>query len=224
MDLKPGSPITIVFETNPFRESIDLRSSIVYEIIEKKIIIAQTDPPISQNFHKKVITLSSLTHERGLPVRYGFSAKIINFIADYGLSSSQKGPALVVTPLTPSQQFNIRASYRINPSLTSGLAMSLSGYPLNLLDISIGGVAFSHGYDFKFERGMTLNLILNIDGKDYEVEATIKRIFFPEGQYRSQGLEFVSTEFSKIDRGTKHLLGRKLLDIQRDLRSKELDR
>jgi hypothetical protein len=224
MILKPGSTLTVVFETSPHTETTDLRASIVYAIFEKKIIIAQTDPLIPKHLRKKTITLSSLTRERSGPVRQGFSAKILEFIDDYPLSSSQKVPALVVTPKTQSQQFNLRACYRISPPYNSGLELSLSWYPLNLLNISIGGAAFSHGYDLKLQKGMTINLILNIDGKDYDVGATIKRVSFPGDQHRNRGLECVSTVFSKIDMGTKHILGRKLLDIQRDLRAKELDR
>jgi hypothetical protein len=223
MVLKPGSTITVVFETNHVTETTDLRASIVYAIFDKKIIIAQTDPIIPKNLRKKTITLSSLTRERGGPVRYGFSAKILEFIDDYQLSFSQKVPALLVSPKTQSQQFNLRACYRISPPNNSGLQMSLSWYPLNLLNISIGGAAFSYCYDFKLQSGMTLNLTLNIDGKDYGVEATIKRVSFPGNQHESRGLEFVSAEFSKIEVGTKHILGRKILDIQRDLRSRELN-
>ncbi|MBA4394399.1 MAG: hypothetical protein C0407_12680 [Desulfobacca sp.] len=223
MVLKPGSTITVVFQTNPYTETTDLRASIVYAIFEKKIVIAQTDPLIPKHLRKKTVTLSSLTRERSGMVRQGFSAKILDFIDDYRLASSQKVPALVVTPKSQSQLFNLRAGYRISPPYESGLELSLSWYPLNLLNISLGGVAFSHRYDFKLQKGMTINLTLIIDGKDYGVEATITRVSFPGDQHKSQGLEFVSTAFSKIDMGTKHILGRKILDIQRDLRSKELD-
>jgi hypothetical protein len=224
MVLKPGTTLTVVFETNPLSETTDLRASIVYAIFEKKIIIAQTDPSIPKTLRKKALTLSSLTRERGGPVRYGFSAKILEFIDDYLLSPSQNVPALAVTPQGASQQFNLRACYRISPPYNSGLELSLSWYPLSLLNISIGGAAFSHRYDFRLQRGMTINLTLNIDGKDYRVEAAIKRVSSPGDQHESRGLEFVSTEFSKIDMGTKHILGRKILDIQRNLCAKGFDR
>jgi hypothetical protein len=223
MVLRPGSTITVVFETNPYTETTDLRSSIVYDILEKKIVIAQTDPAIPKNLYKKMITISSVTQERGGPVRHGFSAKILEFIDDYRLSPSQKGPALVVTPKTQSQQFNLRSCWRIDPPPNSGLEMSLYWYPLDLLNISIGGAAFSHRYDLNLQRGMMIKLTLKIDDKEYDLDAMIKRISYPGDQHRSGGLEFVSIQFSRIDMKVKHLLSRKLLDIQRKLRVKAFD-
>jgi hypothetical protein len=223
MILKPGTILTVVFETHPVSEVLDLRSSIVYAIFEKKIIIAQTDPPIPKHLLKKNITLSSITQERCGAVRYGCLAKILEFLEDYRLASSQKVSALLITPQTPSQQYNLRSCYRISPPHRSGLSLSLSWYPLNLLNISIGGLAFSHRYDFKLQQGMVVKLTLNIDSYDYEVEGLIKRISFPGHYHGDYGLEFVSTQFTKMDKRTRHALGRKILNIQRDLRARGFD-
>jgi len=222
MIIKPGSIITVVVDSNLNTEATDLRNSIVYDLIEKKIIIAQTDPPILKSQNKKMITIISLTRERGGIVRYGFSAKILDFIKDYRLSSSQTVPAIMVIPKTNPQPFNLRACYRINPPSRSGLEMFHSSYPLNLLDISITGAAFSHNYDFRFKTGMMVKLFLKIDGKEYEVEATVKRISSSEDQHEYRGLKFVSVEFSKMLFEGKRALAKKIIDIQREWRSKGL--
>jgi hypothetical protein len=224
MVLKPGSILTVLLDYHPATELLDLRSSVVYAIYGKEIIIAQTDPLIPKGLRKKTITLSSLTRERSGPVRQGFSAKILNFIDDYPLASAQKVPALTVTPKSPSHPFNLRACYRISPPSDSGLEMFFSWYPLNLLNISIGGAAFSHRFDFKFRQDQSIKLTLTIEGKDYGLEARVKRVSFPGERHRTLGLEFVSIEFDKMDIGTRHVLGRKILNIQRDWRAKELDR
>lgn len=224
MIIRPGSTLIVVLESNPAGESIDLRPSTVFAVFEKKIIISQTDPPISRYPRKKIITLSTLSRERSGPVRNAFSAKILEYFDEYRLATGAKVPALLITPTSTSRPFNLRAGYRISPPFNSGLELTLSWYPLNLLNISIGGLAFSHRYDFRFIIGMTIKLNLNIDGRDHGIEATIKRISYPGEQHQNQGLEFVSLEFSKLNAATRQSIGRKILDLQRDLRAKELNR
>jgi hypothetical protein len=223
MRIKPGSVLTVIVDTRLNTETTDLRNTIVYDTIGEKIIIAQTDPPLLKSHNKKMITLSSLTRERGEAVRYAFSAKILDFIKDYRLSSSQTVPAIMITPKTNSQPFNLRAGYRISPPSYSGLAMSLFGYPLNLLNISITGATFSHDYDFRLKTGMMVKFFLKIDSKEYEVEAVVKRISSSENKPEGHNLEFVSVEFSKMFFEGKRALEKKIIDIQREWRSKELD-
>lgn len=222
MVIKPGSIITVVMETNPAEETTDLRTAIIYDIFDKKIIFSQTEPPIPASHLKKTISVSHLTRQRKGAVRQGFSAKIIEFIKAFQLSPGQQVPAIVVLPKTQSQEINFRACYRITPPCSSGLGLSLSWYPLNLLNISIGGAAFSHNYGFSLAPGMFINLILTIGGNEHEVEAVIRRISFPEDQHGVGGLKFISIEFSRISMQTKHALGKKLIDIQREIRVKTL--
>jgi len=63
---------------------------------------------------------------------------------------------------------------------------------------------------------------LKIDGKEYEVEATVKRISSSEDQHEYRGLKFVSVEFSKMLFEGKRALAKKIIDIQREWRSKGL--
>jgi c-di-GMP-binding flagellar brake protein YcgR len=224
MFLNPGSAITVIFDINPWRETVDARTSSVYDMLEKKIIIAQTDPPILENHINKIITITYLARLKGESVRYGFSAKILNFIKTFRLASSQSVPAISLGLQTKPERYNIRNYYRVEPPSFSGLEIFIDGYPANLLNISLGGAGISHKYDFKFETGMTLRLTLMVNGQGHEVNATIKRIWYPEDQPGWKGLEFVSLTFSDINNKVKHILGKKIIDIQRELRSKELGR
>jgi hypothetical protein len=213
MLIKPGTAIIIVVDPHPQRETTDVRRSIIYDILGGKIIIAQTDPPIGKKH--KAITVSALTRQRGEPVRYGFKVKIDNFIKEYRISTSQLVPAILVIPQTESQPCNLRACYRISPDSRSGLGLSLSWYPLNLLNISIGGACFSHNYGLHLAQGLEITPTLTIDDQAYPIESTIKRISIPEDYRRGQGLEFISIEFNKMSLEASKALARKIIEAQR---------
>ena len=46
MEIKPGLSIKIVLNIDHIKETTDVRNSLIFDVIEKKLIIAQTYPPI----------------------------------------------------------------------------------------------------------------------------------------------------------------------------------
>ena len=225
--LKPGLPISLIVNTNLIREINDIRTSIIYNIMGKKFIIAQTDPAISTVQQNDTITVSFLTDEKDNPARYGFQVKIVDFIKEYQLPSSQTVPAIEVLQKTALEYYNLRMFYRIQPPSDFGLLMSIFEQPVNIIDISLGGaiVGASSGPDpgFNLETGNILKITLTIDEQDYGLEALIKRIFFPEDKKWSRDLRFVALEFCSRPPELDRAIGEKILSIQRELRSKGLE-
>ncbi len=225
--LKPGVSISLVVNTDIIREINDIRTSIIHDIKGDKLIIAQTDPALSTSRQNKTIIISFLTDDRENPVRYGFQAKIIEFIQEYRLSSSQTAPAITVQQKSAPERYNLRMFYRIQPPTDYGLKVSVNGQPMEIIDISIGGAIVSatraQDREFNFETGKTVKVTLFLDGQNFNLEAQIKRIIFPDDQKWSRELVFIALQFSDRNLELDRFLGGKIIEIQRELRSKGLE-
>ena len=223
--LKPGLPISLLFNANLNDEIKDIRSSVIYSILGEKITIAQTDPLISVDQQNDTIMVSFVIQEKGNPVRYGFQGKLANFIEEYQLSSSKIVPAVIVLQKTiPEPYKNLRMFYRIQPPNNFGLLLTIFEQPVSIIDISLGGaiVSFSPSPDLEtdLEIGNTLKITLTIDEQNFGLEGVIKRIFFPEDERWHEDLRFVALEFFGRTPVLNRALGEKILSIQRELRSK----
>lgn len=165
--LKPGLAISLVVHTDIKKEIYDIRTSTLHDMDGKKLIIAQPDPALLTALMNKVILISFLTDEKANPVRYGFQARIIDFIKEYQLSSSQTAPAIVVQQKSIPEHYNLRMFFRIQPPSNSGFQITVYDQPLGIINISIGGALISathsQSVEFKFEIGKTIKVVLTID-------------------------------------------------------------
>jgi hypothetical protein len=225
--LKPGLSISLVIDTNIIREIHDIRTSTLHDIIGKKLIIAQPDPALSAIRLNKALTISFLNVEGGKPVRYGFRARIVEFVKEYQLSSSQKASAIVFQQQTIPEHYNLRMFYRIQPPSNSGFQISIYDQPMGIINISIGGALISatrsQNIEFNFETGQTIKVTLTLDNHQYNLKAQIKRISYPENQRRSNYLVFIAIQFENRTLELDRILGGKILDVQRELHSKGLE-
>jgi hypothetical protein len=225
--LKPGLSISLVVNSNMIREINDIRTSTLHDIIGGKFILAQTDPLLLTTHINKSIIISFLTEEKENPVRLGFQAKIIDFIKEYRLSSSQTAPAIVVLQKTVPERYNLRMFYRIQPPSNCGLQISFSGQQMGIIDISIGGAIVStmirQEHEFNFEPGKTIKVTLTVDERNFNLAALIKRKSFPDKHKWSRNLVFIALQFCDRTLELDRVLGGKILDIQREFRSKGLD-
>lgn len=225
--LKPGLSISLVVNSNMIREINDIRASTLHDIIGGKFILAQTDPLLLTTQINKSIIISFLTEEKENPVRLGFQAKIIAFIKEYRLSSSQTAPAIVVLQKTVPERYNLRMFYRIQPPSNCGLQISFLGQQMGIIDVSIGGAIVSTmirpEHEFSFEPGKTIKVTLTVDDRNFNLAALVKRKSFPDKQKWSRNLVFIALQFCDRTLELDRILGGKILDIQREFRSKGLD-
>jgi hypothetical protein len=222
MDIRPGLPVKIVVNVDHIRETNDVRNSIIFDIIEKKLIIAQTEPPVLKSRVNKAVVLTYLAKENKEAVRYGFNATIIDIVKDYELSADNKTQAVFLLKKTNPVQYNLRFFFRVEPPSNSGIDISIYRKPVNLLDISIGGAKISHNRELKLEPGRILSIKLSIDDAMFDLNAVVVRTWGHQEEKMAKSLEFVALEF--IDTGIqfKNILGKKIISIQRELRSKEI--
>jgi hypothetical protein len=220
MDIRPGLLIKIVVNIDHIKEVSDVRSSTVFDIIEKKLIIAQTEPPILKSKINKTVILTYLTKENKDIVRYGFDAVIVDLIKSYELSTDHKTQAVILLKKTNPVQNNLRFFFRVEPLSNSDIYMSIYRKPVNILDISIGGAKISHSREFRLQSGGIIGIRLSIDNALFDINAVIVRTWDPEEERMIKSLEFVALEFINTSIHFKNALGKKILEIQGELRSR----
>lgn len=92
---------------------------------------------------------------------------------------------------------------------------------MNILDISIGGAKFTHRKDQLVKPEEILEIILQVDEENFDIEAQVVRIL-PVGGRMAKKLESVSVQFLNLDMNTKDLLSKKIRDIEREMRYREI--
>jgi hypothetical protein len=222
MEIRPGQSIRIVLNIDHIKEMTDVRSTTIFDIVQNKLIIAQTYPPILKSKIGNAVIVTYLANGKSGIIRYGFDANILKLLSDYRLSAGNITRAAVLLRKSEPVEYNLRFFFRVEPPSSSGLALSVYRKPVNILDISIGGAKISHDRSVKFEAGKIMTVSLSIDGENFEVNATVIRTWAPEEARLVKSLEFVALGFLYTNMHLKSLLGRKLFEIQRELRSRDL--
>jgi hypothetical protein len=225
--LKPGLSLSLVVKTDLIREINDIRTSTLHDMNGKNLIVAQPDPELSAIRENHSLIVSFLNLERGRMIRYGFKARIVEFLKEYQLSSSQKAPAIILQQHSLPKPYDLRMFYRIHPPSNCGLEISVYSQPLGIINISIGGTLISatrsQDREFLFEAGRSIKVTLTIEENQFPLEAQIKRISYPENPKKGHELVFIALQFINRDQELDRVLSLKIFEIQRELRSKGLE-
>lgn len=188
--------------------------SIIYDVINRRIIIAQTSPPITKYILNRLISLTFLVKKDGQPVRYGVQAKVTDFITKYELASSEV-TAVGLEQKTRLDIYDLRLDFRLRPPINSDLSILWQERKLNILDISAGGFQFSYrGRDLP-EMKKDFNISLIIDEYFLKLEAKVLKIAAPVPN--DPDLQYVGAKFMGDRRNYERYLMRKILEIQRKL-------
>jgi hypothetical protein len=173
MEIRPGLTVNIIINIDYRKEIVDTKNSIVHDAMGKKVIIAQTDPPISRTNINKEIFVTFLEKEQGKPVRYGFPARIVDFLKDFELASQQKVQAVVLLREGRLEPYNLRMFYRLEPPGNCGIDIFVNGNKVNILDVSIGGASFSHNKVYPFRVNDEVKIILVVGERAYQTESRV---------------------------------------------------
>lgn len=216
-EIRPGTGVEFVYYADYVRDRIRIMRSLVYDVMERQLIISQTAPPVLPSGLQKEIVVTYLAKRDGHTARFGFSAVIAGFITDYELSSQERVSALRIQRTGALKVFDIRLHYRLDVPASSGLTLSWGSDSLNLLNISIGGAKFSFKRSLSLLPGQPLTLSLGINGRQYTLEAELLRVWSPERRGTFGGLKLATVKF--LHRGTaiEHLLSKEIFRIQREL-------
>ena len=214
MDMSPGLTIRIVTGMDVPREIIFVKASIIYEVKGQTAVLAQTDPPLLTS-HKDII-VTYLVKRNEVRARYGFPARIVEFI-DYTLSSGELVKALVVEKKGEERPYNVRMFYRVVPTGQYDLSMTIHGTRIHVLDISLGGAKVSHDTSLELQSNAVVNASIKRNGRSYSFGARVLRTW--EGE--DVRLRFASMEFTNMDKTLQYALSQKIRGIERESLPKE---
>lgn len=205
--LRPGLTLDIVDKERHMK-------SLIYDVIDRRIIIAQTSPPLTKHSLNRVMSLTFLVRKDGQAVRYGVEARVTDFIASYRLASTDV-EAVGFEQKTRLDTYNLRLDFRVRPPADSNLSIEWRGRRLNIIDISVGGFQFSYRGDDLPEIQEEFRITLVIDDYFLELEAKVLRMTSPVAH--DPHLRYVGAAFMGKSRDYERYLMRKILDIQRKL-------
>jgi hypothetical protein len=223
MNIRPGLNINIIVNIDHMRETIDVGNSIVHEIDGDRMVVAQTDPPISRTHLGKELFVTFLDRSGSTPHRYGFPAIVLEFVKDFELSSSLKVQALSLRKVGDFEEYNLRMFYRLEPPSGCGIEIKVGGRSVSIIDISIGGARFSHEKIYPFKVNESAPLTLSVEDTSYAVEARVLRVWEPENERIRKTVALASVQFVGMEANLKNILARKIRDIEREMRYKEVD-
>ncbi len=205
--IRPGISVDIVDRSRHMK-------SLIYDVIDRRIIIAQASPPLTKHNLNREISLTFLIRKDGQPVRYGVQAKVTDFITDYKLSSSEV-VAVGLEQQTRLDTYNLRLDFRVRPPADSNLTIEWKGRRLNIIDLSVGGFQFSYRGDDLPEMHEEFKIALIID--EYFLELPIKVLRVTAPIAHDPDLHYVGAAFIGNSRDYERHLMRKILEIQRKL-------
>ncbi len=224
--LRPGQQADLVVDVDENAESIDVRQSLIYDIVGEEVTLAQTARPLSRHDVRKKVVITILSRRDDRPVRYAVPARVSELLNDYRLASNKSVVAVTMDIVGDYYEYNLRMHYRIRPDLNSGLEMMVQGSQVSIFDISIGGAKVLANDNFSWNSGTITGGTLKIDGKRHEIRIRVLRTWeqsASRSSRRSDSLFFATMRFLSMNREAERHLAQKVREIERIQRQQELD-
>jgi hypothetical protein len=127
-EIKVGQAVDIVLEQGV------IKPSSIQDIIDERIILLQTAPPLAESYINKTILITYITREER-QIRMGFPAMISEMREGY-VTVGRGFPAIIVKPLSASAVCDLRAHTRQVPR--PEMTVKLGAEDLEIIDISEG--------------------------------------------------------------------------------------
>jgi hypothetical protein len=111
-----------------------IKPSFIQDIVDDRIVLLQTVPPLTDGYINKTILITYITSE-DRQVRMGFQAMIVELREGY-VTVGRGFPAIIVKPLSASEVCELRANKRQLP--TQEMIIKLGADDLEIINISEG--------------------------------------------------------------------------------------
>lgn len=213
-ELRLGLAVHMVFElSDPNR----VMKTTVYDIEGKKIILAQTSPPLLRSHRGERVRISFIVKKKGIKdVRLAFSADIEDFIPNYEMSSYQTVPAVVLYQITDLEEIDRRMFYRIAPPLKNDLVVMLGNEKMKVIDLSLGGAKLSYPAARILEYDEKIQLAFHFDRRRFSVDARVVRAEQKTDPKTHKKTQTVSIQFETNDREFGRFLALKIMNMERE--------
>jgi len=218
-ELKIGTTIDIVFENEINKSNAHYMKALVYDYEDNNIIISQTSPELNRHFLNRRILVTFLANIQKRVLRFGFTARLINLMTNYQLSSNKSVEALILKQLDKPEQVDFRMHFRVKPPSQSNINLFFQDEKVNLIDISIGGAKFTYPKSHLFLHGDMINFKLIIDATVFDLKARVRNIALPHELSANKTIQYIGVEFEHDNRQFASVLGRAIIGIERQLLS-----
>jgi hypothetical protein len=188
--------------------------SMIYEVIDRRVIIAQTAPPLTKFSLKHQIILTFLVRTGGSPQRYGVNAEVMEIIMEYDLASTTV-VAIGLLQKGGIEKYDLRSDFRVPLPVGSGIDVSWNRRPLHVIDLSLGGVKFSYRGDDFPAVNKEIKLAVSIDGQVLYLSAMVLGVTTPASQ--DPDVHHVRVMFTSSRSAYEQHFMKKMIDIQRRL-------
>lgn len=222
-DLRVGINVDIVLENEMNQSNAHFMKALVYDIEGRRITVSQTSPALDRHFLDRRIVVSFLSKIGNRNLRFGFPAKLIELISHYKIASGQMVEALVLQQHESPKSMDYRMYFRVKPGLHSNINLFIQDQHreegVSLLDISLGGAKFICPRNFSFGAGDRIKIRLTIDRTAFDLEALVRDLWTPLDGSTGQKIQYVSIEFDYDHSQLETVLGKAIMDTERQLLS-----
>ena len=205
--------VHMVFELS---DSNRVRKTIVYDIVGKKIILAQTSPPLLRSHLGERVRISFAIKKKSIKnTLLAFSAEIKEYIPKYEMNSYQTVPAVVLHQITGLKEIERRMFYRITPPPNHDLEVILGNEKMNVIDISLGGAKLSHSIERILEPYEKIQLTFHFNRRRYTIDAKVIREEQKTSPITKKKTQTVFIQFETNDREFERLITLKIMTLER---------
>ena len=214
--LRPGRRVDLIVDTDLTRDRIDVRSTILHDVDKSgRLLVAQPFPRINRRMVGRSMEVTflirQLKNEGSQWMRVGYKTKLAGIVEDFPIGDGKRDSILVLPPPKNLTKFTLRLNYRLSPSKDRDLRLYIwpDRTKVEIMDISLGGVKFSHPEIWSFSVGANLTLILASQGKEWILEGRCIR----SGKLKIRG--FATVRFVGVNPETKREISALLQKLMR---------
>ncbi len=206
--LGPLTSLDLIVSVDFYNEVIDVRSTSIYDLdYEKRIIVAQTNPPILHSMVGQEVEASFVIYDReaNRQRRFGFKTPILNVESEYEIRAGVIEPAITIGyPRGGVRECVVRLFYRVEPTTDSGLSAGVADDPgeSHVIDLSLGGMMLSYLGPTEFNQGDAVVCDFKFQDQETRIDGEVRRVFEREGSK----MVYLGIKFVDMDPETNRLV------------------
>lgn len=221
--LRPGTAVDIVLRVDFYREVMDVRRAMIYDVDGTVLVVSRPTPDVKPDYVGRRCTVTFVVREREFKVRYGAPAEIVELKENYSIRQGAVVQAMILKVLGAVEPFNLRMAYRVRPPITSGIGLEVDGQSVSILDISTGGARFLSTVRPPLQFRQRVEIILHLDDVSHAFHAFVVRTQDPGTPSAVRGAQEVAVQFSGMPKRVREQLAKRIMQIDRELRAKGLE-
>jgi hypothetical protein len=220
--LRPGRQVELVVVSDAWGNECDVRLSRLHDIDDsKRLLLAQTMPRLGSYMVGQVLEITFLILVTDVPggrrLRVGYKTPLKAVWDNYLVRPGLRGDVLVVDGPQALGRFTLRRHYRLPGERLEGLAIYLvpGQVKVRILDLSLGGMRFSHPRARGLSVGSIIDLLLVQGDLRVPLEGRVVRNGTLGG--RDEAIPFTAVRFSRLPAQYERQLTSLINDLQRGM-------